>query len=281
MVSSSRESKVNEGVARLHGKVAVVVGAGSVAEGWSNGKASAVSYAREGAAVVCADFRLERAEETRDVIVAEGGKAIAVEADATDEASLMSVVHDAVSSFGRLDVMHNNVGVGGSFGAPDQISPDAWDREIAQNLTSAYLGIRCAVPAMRSQGGGSIINISSLLAVRFLRRPNVAYTASKAAVEAMTRACAHAYGRDNIRVNCIRIGFSETPLIKMGLDNRGLSEERKQQEMDKSRAKVPLRGEHTDPFDIAAAATFLASDEAKHVTGVILNVDGGLECAPI
>ena len=161
--------------------------------------------------------------------------------------------------------MHNNVGVGGTSGLPDQIEPAAWAREIDQNLTSAYMGIRCAAPVMRAQGGGSILNISSLLAVRFLRRPTSGYTAGKAAVEALTRSCAAGYGRDNIRVNCIRIGFSETPLIMAGLQQ--LTDEAREREMDKSRAKVPLRGEHGDPFDVAAAAVFLASDDAKHITG--------------
>ncbi|MGP4030139.1 SDR family oxidoreductase [Actinomadura sp. 3N407] len=252
----------------MNDKVAVVMGAGSIADGWSNGKAAAVSYAREGAAVVCADYRLDRAEQTRDIIHGEGGKAIAVQADATSEAAVRSVVDAARTSFGRLDVMHNNVGIGGSIGTPDVIRPEDWDREIAQNLTTAYLGIRCAVPMMREQGGGAIVNISSIGAVRFLRKPNVGYTAAKAAVEAMTRACATAYGRDGIRVNCVRVGFSETPLLRVGAESRGLSAERMEAEWAKSRAKVPLRNEHADPFDIAAAATFLASDEAGHVTGV-------------
>lgn len=126
-----------------------------------------------------------------------------------------------------------------------------------------------------------ITNISSLMSTRFLRRPSVAYTASKAAVEALTRSCAAAYGRDNIRVNCIRIGFSETPLITLPLEWAGLSEEQQQAEMDKSRRKVPLRGEHGDGFDVGNAAVFLASDEAKYISGAILNVDGALEAAPI
>lgn len=268
-------------MSRLDGRVAVVVGAGSIAPGWGNGKACAVSYAREGATIVCVDYHADRAKETAELIVSEGGRAVALSADATSEDDMSAVIDHTTSELGRLDIMHNNVGVGGTSGAPDEIPSDAWDREIAQNLTSAYLGIRCAVPAMRRQGGGAIINISSLLAIRFLRRPSVGYTASKAAVEAMTRACATAYGRDDIRVNCIRIGFSETPLVEAGLAARTSSAEQRETEMAKSRAKVPLRGEHGDPFDIAATAVFLASDDARHITGTIVDVDGGLSGAPI
>lgn len=265
----------------LEGKNVVVMGAGSIAPGWSNGKACAASYARAGANVVCVDFIAVRAEEAAHLIAREGGSVTALKADATQEEDVARVIEHAEREFGRLDVMHNNVGVGGSIGAPDQISLAAWNSEISANLTSAYLGIRHAVPAMRRSGGGVIINISSLLAVRFLKMPSVGYTAAKAGVEAMTRACAVAYGCDNIRVNCIRIGFSETPLVNLGLAARGFSEERKEQEMAKSRAKVPLRNEHTDPFDVGAAAVFLASDAARHITGAILGVDGGLECAAI
>ena len=266
-------------MAELNGKVVVVMGAGSIGDGWGNGKASAVSYARAGAHVVCADFNFDRAMATRDLIAAEGNTAIAVQANATVETDVQAVVDLAVTEYGRLDVMHNNVGVGGTGGAPDQIAPDLWEREIAQNLTTAYLGIRCAIPAMRAQGEGVVTNISSTMAVRFLRRPSVAYSTSKAAVEALTRSCAVAYGPDNIRVNCIRIGFSETPLITVPLS--GLSEEQRNAEMAKSRRKVPLRGEHGDGFDVGNAAVFLASDAARYISGAILNVDGALEAAPL
>jgi NAD(P)-dependent dehydrogenase (short-subunit alcohol dehydrogenase family) len=266
---------------RLEGRSIVVMGAGSIAPGWSNGKACAMSYARAGANVVCVDVVAARAEDAAQRIAGEGGRVIALKADATREEDVAAVVERAEREFGRLDVLHNNVGVGGSMGAPDQIPLAAWQRELSVNLTSAYLGIRHAVPAMRRAGGGAIVNISSLLAVRFLKLPSVGYTAAKAGVEALTRACAAAYGRDNIRVNCIRIGFAETPLVELGLAARGLTGERREQELNKSRAKVPLRGEHTDPFDVGACAVFLASDEARHVTGVVLNVDGGLECAPV
>jgi NAD(P)-dependent dehydrogenase (short-subunit alcohol dehydrogenase family) len=265
----------------LRGRTAVVMGAGSAGPGWSNGKAVAASYARAGANTVCVDHIAERAAETVEAIRAEGGTAIAVRADATDEDSVRSAVQAAMDAFGRVDVMHNNVGVGGTVGTPDLISPENWDREFAQNVRSAYLGTRCVVPVMRAQGAGVITNTSSSMAVRFLRRPNVAYTASKAAVEAMTKACAVAYGPDNIRVNCLRIGFSETPLMMAAVGRRGLDKAGEEREMGKSRAKVPLRGEHATGFDVGAAAVFLASEAADYVTGVILSVDGGLELAPI
>jgi NAD(P)-dependent dehydrogenase (short-subunit alcohol dehydrogenase family) len=266
---------------RLDERTAVVMGAGSIGEGWGNGKASAVTYARYGASVVCVDRRLAAAAETAAFIEQEGGRALALEADATAEADVRAVVDRAVATFGRLDIMHNNVGVGGSGGLPDQVAPDDWAREIDQNLTTAYLGIRCAVPALRANGGGVITNTSSTFAVRWLRRMSAGYTTGKAAVEALTRVCAVGYGRDNIRVNCIRIGFSETPLVMAGLAARRLDAERQEAEMAKSRAKVPLRGEHGDAFDVAETAAFLASDAAKYLSGLVVSVDGALELAPL
>jgi NAD(P)-dependent dehydrogenase (short-subunit alcohol dehydrogenase family) len=266
---------------RLQGKSVVLFGAGSSSPGWSNGRACAVAYGAAGASVVCVDNELERAELTVKLMEERGGVGVPVEADATDETQVRHAVERALAEFGRVDVLHNNVGYGATSGTPDQIAAEDWDREIAQNLTSAYLGIRCVVPVMREAGGGVITNTSSLMSVRFLHRPSVAYSAGKAAVEALTRSCAAGYGRDNIRVNCLRIGFSETPLVMSALEERGLTESEQDEAMARSRAKVPLRGEHTDPFDVADAAVFLASDQAKSITGVILNVDGGLDCAPI
>jgi len=266
---------------QFDGRTVMVVGAGSIGAGWSNGRACAVTYAREGATVFCIDYILSRAEETAHLIAEEGGRAVALQADATDEASLGAAVARAVSYTGRLDVMHNNVGAGETSGTPDTVDLDGFHREIAQNVTTAYLGTRVVVPIMRERGGGVILNTSSLLAVRFLSRPMVAYGSAKAAVEGLTRSCAAAYGRDNIRVNCLRIGFSETPLAVRHLDLNKITGDEREQLLDKTRRKVPLRGEHGDPFDVARAAAFLASDDARHLSGVILNIDGALECAPL
>lgn len=265
----------------LDGRTVVVVGAGAIAPGWSNGRACSVTYAERGATVACVDYVLARAEETAHLVAGAGGRAIALRADATNEDDLRAAVEATLAKTGRLDVMHNNVGVGGTAGTPDQVAIEDFHREVAQNLTTAYLGIRLAAPVMRERGGGVILNTSSLLAVRFLSRPTVAYGAAKAGVEALTRSCAAAYGRDNIRVNCLRIGFSETPLAVRSIDARGLSGEERESALDTTRRKVPLRREHGSAFDVARAAAFLASDEAGHLSGVILNIDGALECAPI
>lgn len=261
-------------------RTVVLVGAGAIASGWGNGRACAVTYAERGAAVICVDYVLARAEETAHLISEGGGKAIALRADATVEDDLRAVVAAALSETGGLDVMHNNVGVGGSVGTPDQITLEEFNREIAQNLTTAFLGTRVAAPAMKERGG-VILNTSSLLAVRFLSRPTVAYGSVKAGVEALTRSCAAAYGRDNIRVNCLRIGFSETPLALHYFDANGLVGEERERGLDTTRRKVPLRQKHGSAFDVARAAAFLASDEARHLSGVILNIDGASECAPI
>lgn len=265
----------------LDGTAVVVFGAGSIGDGWGNGRACAYAYAQEGAAVMCVDAHTDRAQATADAITDFGGIASVTTADATDERDVQAAIDLTRERFGRVDVVHCNVGIGGSTGAPDVIPPADWDREFAVNVTTAYLGIRCAVPVMRAQGGGVITTTSSILATRYMRNPSVAYTASKAAVEALTRSCALAYGADNIRVNCIRIGFSETPLLQLGLEARGMDEDRRREAMDRSRRKVPLRHEHTDPFDVANAAVFLASAKARNITGVVLNVDGGLEHAPL
>jgi NAD(P)-dependent dehydrogenase (short-subunit alcohol dehydrogenase family) len=268
---------------RLQGKVAVVMGAGSSAPGFSNGKACAMAYAREGASVVAVDFDFGRAEETAKIISDEGLTARAFRADVTRAADVEAAMAFAVEQFGGLDVAHNNVGTGSNTSSKlDGLTMGDWDREIAVTLTSAFLGMKAAIPHLRARGGGAIVNTSSISAVRALKRSNnAAYTAAKAGVEAMTRLAASEYGPENIRVNCIRIGFADTPLVRRLFQGAGIEGEALEAKMKETGLGVPLRGERTSVWDVANAAVFLASDEARHVTGVILSVDGGLDVAQI
>jgi NAD(P)-dependent dehydrogenase (short-subunit alcohol dehydrogenase family) len=267
---------------RLDGKVAVVMGAGSSAPGFSIGKATAALYAREGAAVVCVDFEAARAEETAQLILGEGGRAVATRADATSQADIEAAVALAVQEFGGLDIMHNNVGVGSDGGPIELCTLESWNRELAVSLTTAFLGVKVAIPHLRARGGGAIINTSSIAAVRQLKRgSSAAYTAAKAGVEAMTRIVANDYGPENIRVNCVRVGFADTPLVRRLYEGAGLHGEALEAKMKDSAAFVPLRNERTSVWDVAHASLFLASDEARHLTGVILNVDGGVDVAAV
>jgi NAD(P)-dependent dehydrogenase (short-subunit alcohol dehydrogenase family) len=268
---------------RLEGKVAVVMGAGSSGPGWSNGKAVAAAYAREGAAVLAVDFDPERAEETAKVIVGEGHTARGFRADATRDDDVEAAMAYAVEQFGAIDVLHNNIGSAST--APQRVhehSLEGWAREIDISLKTAFLGMRAAIPRMLARGGGAIVNTSSIAAVRPLSRGTIAsYAAAKAGVEAITRCAAADYGPDNIRVNCIRIGFCDTPLMRNIFLKAGVAPEDLDGVMRQTGRVVPLRNERTQVWDVAAAAVFLASDEARHITGVILNVDGGLDVAPI
>jgi NAD(P)-dependent dehydrogenase (short-subunit alcohol dehydrogenase family) len=267
---------------RLEGKVAVVMGAGSSSPGWSNGKAVAVAYAREGASVVAADFDLQRAEETARVIADEGGVARAMRADATREAEVEAVMAAAVETFGGLDVVHNNVGMSYAGGSMYLPTTAEWDLEMSQTLKSAFLGCRAAIPHLRARGGGAIVNTSSIAATRALNRGSpIAYIVAKAGVEALTRGYAVEFGPDNIRVNCIRIGYCDTPHVRRGYEKAGIVGEELDARMAQDGLKIPLRGVRTTPWEVAAAAVFLASEEASHTTGVVLNVDGGLEIMKI
>lgn len=267
---------------RLKGKVAVVVGAGSSAQGWSNGKAVAAAYAREGAAVLAVDFDAARAEEAANTIQAEGFRAHPFRADATREDEVEAAIAEAVKAFGGLDILHNNVGVGSEGGAWDTLTLDSWRREIDVSLTSVFLSTRAAIPRFRARGGGAIVNTSSIAAIRPLNRGSSApYVAAKAGVEAITRQCAADYGPENIRANCVRIGFCDTPLVRGMYIRAGVTGDELEAKMKEGGAIVPLRHERTTVWDVANAAVFLASDEARHVTGVVLSVDGGLDVAPL
>lgn len=249
---------------RLEGMVAVVTGAGSSGPGIGNGRATAVLFAREGAKVVLVDNHLERAEETRQMIEKEGGQACAVQADVTRDEDCRRAVEAAVSAYGRVDILDNNVGIGiGSVSVVD-VTEENWDRVMAVNVKSMVLMSKHAVPVIAQGGGGSIINISSLSALR--PRGLTPYSTSKGAVIALTKAMAVDHARQNIRVNCIAPGPVYTPMVA-----RGMTPEQRE-----VRARASPLGTEGSAWDTAWAAVYLASPESRWVTGVVLPVDGGL-----
>lgn len=248
---------------RLAGKVAIVTGAGSRGPGVGNGKAAAILFAREGAKVVLVDQLLERAEETQRVIREEGGECAAFEADVTREAAAKAMIAFTLERYGKLNILHNNVGIGSPNSVLD-ITEEQWDRVMAVNVKSMLFSCKYAIPPMRDTGGGAIINISSVAGMR--GHGLVAYAASKGGVMALTRTLAVQHAQDKIRVNCIAPGPVYTPLVA-----ENMTPERR----EARRLSVPLETEGT-AWDVAWAAVYLASDEARWVTGVVLPVDGGI-----
>jgi NAD(P)-dependent dehydrogenase (short-subunit alcohol dehydrogenase family) len=257
---------------RLAGKVAVVVGAGQTpGDTIGNGRATALLFAREGARVLAVDRNLASAEETVARIVDEGGSAEAFEADATREADCQALIASAVAAHGRIDVLHNNVGIGGGDAGPAHLNEADWDRILAVNLKSVVLPCKHVLPVMREQKSGSIINISSIAAV--CSTPIVAYKASKAGINAYTQSLAVGNAKHGIRANVIMPGLMNTPMAIEGISEAlGVPKDELVRRRD---AQVPLGGKMGDAWDVAYAALFLASDEAKFITGVALPVDGG------
>lgn len=257
-------------VDRLKGKTAVVFGAGSSGQGWGNGKAAAVLYAREGARVVCIDLNEQSAQETADIIAEEGGEAIAVSADVTKLASIEVAVKTAQEAFGPISVLHNNVGVT-HMGGPVELEEARFAQAVDVNLGSVYRTAKAVIPQMLEAGGGAIINISSLAAIRWAGYPYFAYYATKAAVNQATVAIAIQYAAKGIRANCIMPGMVDTPMIYNQISSQYASAE----DMVAARNRALPGGKMGDAWDIAHAALFLASDEAKFINGICLPVDGG------
>ncbi|MBE0691858.1 MAG: SDR family oxidoreductase [Aquamicrobium sp.] len=259
---------------RLKGKSAIVFGAGSSGPGWGNGKAAAVAYAREGARVACVDLVAGAAAETAAIIRGEGGTALALAADVTDLASVRNAVAEVADAFGGIDVLHNNVGVT-HMGGPVELDEEKFQAALDLNIGPVYRTAKAVLPYMIEAGGGAIVNISSLAAIRYVGYPYFAYYATKAAVNQATVALAMQYARSGIRANCIMPGLIDTPLIYKQISGQYASAD----EMVAARnAMVPL-GRMGTAWDVAAAAVFLASDDARFITGVCLPVDGGQSCA--
>jgi NAD(P)-dependent dehydrogenase (short-subunit alcohol dehydrogenase family) len=260
---------------RLAGKTALVVGAGSIGPGWGNGKATAVLFAREGARVFCVDLNQAAAEETAAIIRGEGGEADAAPADAARAADVERIVAACLDRFGRIDVLDNNVGIA-EVGGVVELAEEAWDRVFAVNLKSCFLTMKHVIPVMERQGGGAIVNISSIASIRYTGVPYASYYATKAAMNQLTRTTAVQYAAKKIRVNAVLPGLMKTPMVEK---SAGLAQSYAGGDVEamwRARdAQVPM-GHMGEAWDVAAAALFLASDEAKYVTGIELVVDGGI-----
>ena len=256
---------------RLEGKVAIVVGGGQTpGDTIGNGRATAITFAREGARVLVVDRRIDSADDTVTMIQSEGGEAASYETDATSENDCKEMVAACSKAFGRLDILHNNVGVAEGDSGPAHITEETWDRILNVNLKSVVMPCKAALPVMREQRSGSIINISSIAAICSL--PLIAYKTSKAGINAYTQALAVGNAKHGIRANVIMPGLMNTPMaIEGNVKSRGIAKEQVISERD---AMVPLNREMGTGWDVAFAALFLASDEAKFVSGVMLPVDG-------
>ena len=249
---------------RLAGKVAIVTGAGSRGPGVGNGRATAILFAREGARVVLVDRVQEWADQTLGMIADEHGEAIVLEADVTQSADCQRIVDEAVRRFGTVDILQNNVGIGGSGNVVD-INEDTWDQIMRVNVKSMMLMSKHVIPVMASHGGGAITNVSSISSIR--PRGLTPYTTSKGAVNALTIAMAVDHAAQGIRVNAILPGPVYTPMVATS----GMTEAQRE-----ARAKASPLGTEGTAWDIGWAAVFLASPEARWVTGQLLCVDGGV-----
>ncbi len=257
---------------RLQDKVAIIMGAGQTpGDTIGNGRATALLFAREGAKIFAVDRDIERAKETVDLIAEEGGDATPFAGNITHEEDCASIAEACVKTYGRIDILHNNVGIGRGDTGPVHLDEAVWDSIHETNLKGPFLICKYVLPVMREHGGGSIVNISSAAAVSSTGM--LAYKTSKAGLNALTQCVAMGNAQYGIRVNCIMPGLMNTP---MAIEGRSKAQNVDKQVLIKQRdARVPLKGGMGSGWDTAYAALFLASDEAKFITGVILPVDGG------
>lgn len=259
----------------LEGKIAVVMGCGSSGPGWGNGKATAVLFARQGAHVVGTDLDLAAAEETHRVIRSEGHSAQVHQLDARVGDAVGGFLRAVRDQHGAVDILVNNVGQSEP-GGPVDMAEEVWAAQLQLNATTAFLACKHVIPIMQKQGGGAIVNIASVAGQRYIGKPQVGYAAAKAALIQFTKTSAVIHAADKVRLNCVVPGLMHTPLVNRlaeryaGGDYDGF--------VAKRHGQVPM-GHMGDAWDVAHAALFLASDEARYVTGTELVVDGGITAA--
>ena len=260
---------------RVKDKVAVVTGIGSIGPGWGNGKATAVHFAREGAKIFGVDINLEAAEETKGIIDREGGECMVLQADVSIADEVKSFVDRCIEVYGRVDILHNNVGIL-DVGGPVETDEESWDRVIDVNLKSMFLTCKYVLPHMEKQGSGAVVNISSIAGIRWLGVPYISYASTKGAIRQFTQSIAIQYAQQNIRANTVLPGLMNTPLVHKLLSDF-YSDGDVEETIRIRDAQCPT-GKMGDAWDVAYASLFLASDEAKYITGAGLVVDGGYTC---
>lgn len=258
---------------RLQGKVAIITGAGSVGPGWGNGRAAALLFAREGAKVIATDINLAAMKETEQLLAEIGADCRLERCDVTDPCSIQALVETSMAQFGKIDVLVNNVG-GSAKGGAVELSHEDWLKQLNYNLTSVFLTCKYVLPIMKTQRAGAIVNTASTSGMRWTGAAQVAYAAAKAGVIQFSRVTAVEYAPYNIRVNTVVPGQIHTPMVEARLATQREGGD-VQALLDKRQKRIPL------PFmgdgrDTANAALFLASEEARFVTGTELIVDGGM-----
>ncbi len=269
----NKTSTIDAGAGRLHGKVAIVTGAGCIGPGWGNGRAVAVLFAAAGAKIFAVDKNMDAMEETVRRVKEIGGEITTYTCNVTDSEAVKEMAAACRTTYGRVDVLVNNVG-GSSAGGPVALTEEAWDAQVAFNLKSVYLTCKHVLPIMEQQGGGAIVNTASTSGLRWTGSAQVAYAACKAGVIQLSKVVAVEYAKKGIRVNTVVPGQLHTPMVearlagqRFGGDIDTLIESRL--------ARIPL-GFMGDGRDTANAALFLASDEARFITGTEIVVDGGM-----
>ena len=258
---------------KLEGKVAIITGAGSVGPGWGNGRAAAVLFAQEGAKVFAVDNNKAAMDETVERIAQTRSTVAVHECDVTDSDAVRGMIETCRATFGRVDVLLNNVG-GSAAGGPVEMSEEVWDAQIDVNLKSVFLGCKHVLPVMAAQGGGVIVNTASTSGIRWTGSAQVAYAASKAAIIQLSRVVAVQYAKQGIRVNTVIPGQMHTPMVEARLAKQRTGGD-VETLLAQRQKRIPL-GFMGDGRDIAKAVLFLASDDARFITGAEIVVDGGM-----